>query len=285
MTDPEVEAFLSICEEYQSSNQIDDDRNQAISKLQSVDFMRFDINSIKRVQDAQWIPNDLAVNILKKWMRQQDQLLLEMRAYLIFNPAVSKVRLQEFATAIQSPSTPVNIIVENIIEKIATAGGARNFVNPLEQRLIIAKQSVESSMGSSHPLKNLFDLNDETYFVSQSTNNISLIISLPPFMKANLTAYTMKGPPRLQQSKQGGPANWILQGLSKPDDFSDAVTIDQQNNNTDLRDPNSEKTFNVKQKGYFRHFRLLNTEKNHQDSFSIILRGFDITGTLIINRD
>ena len=283
-----VELFREVHSEIsQKENPTIEEISAAVSKLQSIDFLQFDIDEIKLIQQAKWLPSDFAVNVLKSWMHQQDQLIMEIRGYLVYHPNISKERLVEFSRAIQKPSVPIDLVTDNIIMRIATTGYSKEFVNPQKNRLIFAKQDPETTAKQSmHPIEHLFDNDNNTYFSSQPRNKVSIIISLPPFLKANLTAYTLRGPPEIkEQTSQGGPANWVLQGLNNIDDFSDAVLIDQQTENNDFSKPNAEKTFPVEKKGYFRHFRLINTDRNHQGNYSIVLSKFDISGTLIINND
>lgn len=286
----DFETFITVVKEYNSKpDHTDEEFQAAFKKIHNLDYLSFDINQIKEIQNAKWIPNNFAVKIMKEWMHRQDQLLLQIRAYLLFHPELSPEMVAEIAKTIQNPSLTIDLTVENIIYNIATSGGSREFVNPYDQRLITVVQSSELGQ-KKYPVSNLFDNKADTFFLSPASNNFFIIISLPPFLKASITSYTMTAPPPRDnfQNSTGGPSNWVLQGLSKPDDETSAFLIDQQINNQDLAKPSSKKTFDVQQSNpprYFRHFKLMNTGNNHQSNLSLALSLFDITGLVIISNE
>lgn len=289
MINQDYETFSAVVKEISSkSNPTDEETKDAYEKIKNLDYLSFDINQIKEIQNLKWIPNSFAVKIMKEWMRHQDELLLQIRAYLLFHPELSPEMVVEIAKTIQNPSLSFDLTVENIIYNLATSGGSREFVNPYDQHLITVFQSSELTT-KQYPISNLFDNNDSTFFLSPPNPNFYIVISLPPFLKASIKSYTMVAPPPRGNSQVSqAPSSWILQGLKQPNDDPNPFTIDRQVNNQDLARPSSKKTFVVNQPAnlqYFRHFKLKNEGNNHQSNFSMSLSLFDISGILIISND
>lgn len=277
----DFDTFLSVINDFNSTigSHSEEDINAAFEKIKNLDYTSFTIEQITLFKKETWLPDDFVVKIMKNWMRSQDQLLLEIRAYLVLHPSLPSHRVMEIAKAIQNPSIQIDLTVENIIYTLATTGGSREFVNPYTQRIINVTHSCSSVPNIEHSIPKLFDNNKETFFLSPALVNFSIIISLPPFLNASLTSYKM------QSHLDGGPSNWTLEGLETPDDNSNAVLLDQQINNQDFIESYSEKVFPIEQKPYkqyFRHFKLKNTGINHQANNALKLSGFDFSGTIII---
>lgn len=289
MINTDFQTFAAVNEEINSnSNPSDEDIQTAYEKVKNLNYLSFDINQIKLIQDSKWLPDSFAVKIMKEWMHYQDELLLQIRAYLLFHPELSPEMVVEIAKTIQNPSLTIDLTIENIIYSLATSGGSRKFVNPYDMNLITVYQS-SKLMQSQYPVSNLFDNNESTFFLSPPSNNFYIIISLPPFLKASITSYTMMAPPPRGNSKVSqAPSSWILQGLKQLKDDVNPYTIDQQVNNQDLIIPSSKKTFFVNRSNkpqYFRHFKLKNDSYNHQSNLSLSLSLFDISGLLIVSND
>lgn len=262
--------------------------NEGLEQVKELKYNDFDMDEIKAVQEATWLPDDFAVSIMKGWMRQQDQLLLQLRANLVLTPEISKQRLIEFATAVRRPSTSIDLRIENIIEKIATAGGTRKYINPMTNGLITV-ESLSDSSKQENKLTMLFEEGIENYFVSASQQGQWIIIGLPPFLRLQVTSYTLGAPPEKQNVRaQGGLASWHLQGSNDKEQYS--TTIDNVNDNKDLAEGGAVHTFKVPIKPnqpveFFRYFKLTQTSSNHQLNGSIYLSKIDFSGNLIISRD
>jgi hypothetical protein len=115
--------------------------DNARAKIKDIDFLSFNIDEIQRVQDATWIRDEKAVDIMKCWMRRQDEILLKLRAYLVVTPTITKDQLLEFTQSVRNPSRQPDLIVTDIIRRLATAGGTRAAVNPYTEKLISAQVS------------------------------------------------------------------------------------------------------------------------------------------------
>jgi hypothetical protein len=273
--------FDDVCRRVESSATTPDD---AIQAIKSIDFIQFDIDQIQRVQDAQWLPDEIAVDIMKRWIRRQDEILLKLRAYLVVTPTITKDELLGFTQTVRNPSREPNLIVTDVFRRLATAGETREPVNPLVEKLITASASSELP---DHKLADLFSFNPEKFFVTQSTGSQWFIVSLPPFLKIQVTAYKLKAPPKESSKRaQGGISSWHLQASDDIKTFS--VTVDLQTENKVLQAGGSEGVFQVPREnniGFYRHFKLDHRGANHQGNNSILLAGFDLTGELIICRE
>lgn len=247
----------------------------------SLNFLSFDIDQIQLVQDADWMSDEMAVTILKSWMRQQDNMLLELRSNLVLTPEITKQRLEEFLSAACNPSLHPDLCIKEIIHQLATAGGTRAYYNPVKFNLITFKLGT-STEGYQKAFQNLFEEKPIPY-ISSSRLDEYFIITLPSFLKVELHSYILSAPEKLEQKFQGGIRNWYIQGSN---DELNWTTLDIQNENLDLNQPNSVKEFVIERPhGFFRSFKLTNVRKNHQGNFSIILGKFDISGKLIISKE
>jgi hypothetical protein len=175
------------------------------------------------------------------------------------------------------------LIIEDIIRSIATAGGTRTAVNPVTEGLISAQASSEVG---EHRVSELFDfVNSGKYFMSNAQQSQFVIVSLPSFLKLQVTAYTLGAPPLVENKKaHGGVSSWILEASDNPDAFQ--VVIDSRNDTRDLQGAGAVQTFSVSEcPGFYRHFKLTQTGPNHQGNLSIFLSRFDFSGKLTIHRE
>jgi len=276
------ELFLDICRRVESG-ELKADEGMSEIKDRKIQFLDFDIDQIQAVQNAAWLSDEVAVDIMKSWMRRQDEILLLLRAHLVVRPTISKDRLLEFTRAVRNPAQEPDLIVEDIIYQLATAGGTRDAVNPMEEGLITA---VPSSELPDHRLCDMFSFQPGKYWLSQATQSQYVTITLPPFLKAHVVSYKLRGPPRAEGRKaQGGISSWTLYASNDEKNFQ--TTLDIRTENKDLLEADSVAVFPVtsEQPGYYRCFRLVNTGVNHQNNLSIFLAGFDLTGKLIICRE
>lgn len=282
---PDYQTFKAVSEQVHNKQLT---QEEGLAQVNDLKFNNFDIDEIKAVQEADWLPDDFAVSVMKGWMRQQDQLLLQLRANLVLTPEIPKERLVEFATAVRRPSTDINLQIENVIEKISTAGGTRKYMNPMTNGLI-SVESLSDSSKHENKLNMLFEEGIENYFVSASQQGQWIIIGLPPFLRLQVTSYTLGAPPEKAGIRaKGGLASWHLQGSNDKEQFS--TTIDNINDNKDLAEGGAIHTFNVPIKPnqpaeFFRYFKLTQTGTNHQLNGSIYLSKIDFSGNLIISRD
>jgi hypothetical protein len=276
-----VELFAAICQEVTATGHTADGITDEITKrVKAINFDTFDIDDIKLVQDATWLPDDLAVDILKRWMRNQDQVLLKLRANLVVTPTIEKTTLLEFTRAIRKPSQEPSLIVEDVIQKLATAGGTREPVNPKEANLITATASSETP---DHPLTHLFSVSVKEFFMSNSTQGQFIVVSLPPFLRLQLTSYRLGAPPKEENKKAvGGIGSWHLEGSNDVKNFQES--LDEQSENRDLMDPEAVHVFPIadSHKEFYQHFKLTNDGQNHQNNLSILLSAFDLSGVLVI---
>jgi len=165
-----------------------------------------------------------------------------LRAFLVLTPEINSFQLQEFSESIKTPSKQdlCNLVIDNILDKIATSGGSRDPVNIYKYNLI----KVESDESQNYKLDLLFDGKDSTYYVSQPKQDSHITISLPPFLRLRLTSYFLQGPPKLQQRAQGGPSSWAVYGSNDNHIFD---LLDSQSNNKDLEKEGAFKDFNIKE--------------------------------------
>ena len=277
---PDAQRFEELSQSVQNGSMKPE---AALADVQKMNFLGFDIEDIELVQKADWLPDDVAVKIMKDWMHQQDEILLKLRAHLVLTPTISKDRLKEFTEAIRSPSKEPDLIIKDVIEKIATAGGTRDALNPLTNGLISCSSLSETN---DHPIADLFSFEKGKYYMSHSVQGQFLAVSLPPFLQLQVTEYTLGAPPKKDnQRAEGGISSWQLQGSN---DQKNWATIDLQSDNKDLARADSVKTFVVEEpekKGFFTHFKLTHTGQNHQLNFSILLSKFDLSGKLIIHKE
>jgi hypothetical protein len=198
---------------------------------------------------------------------------------------VSKTAVEGVAAAIASPSSAGEaFIVHNIIERLATGGGTRAFLNPAQNGLITVE--VENIANEPAPdadtgVYKAFDNNPNTSYRSAPGRDRWIKITLPPFIKVEVTSYTLstKVPSLrswvLRRSLDGKDSWEDLDSVSGSDVFSDA---DRQ---AVFAEPRV-KTFPVNAKGYGRVFLLKQTDDNAQGNASIYLGSIDFSGRVLI---
>ena len=276
-----VEQFRAISSKVQNK---EIDVPTALQQIKDINFLLFSIDDMKAVQDAEWLPDQEAVNIMKSWMRLHDQVLLQLRAFLVVTPEITKDQLITFVKAVQIPSQVPSLTVENVIYKLATAGGAREFKNPITYGLITAETHPKDP-NKANELYKIYGPDPTDHYLSSPQQQSAVIISLPPFLKIQIEKYQI-GTPKSQSTsgKKGGLQSWVLE---VSDDMTNYKQIATVQNNTDLAQENITHTFDADDKtaGFYRHIRLMSTSQSHLGNLSLVLKNFDITGKLIIAKD
>ena len=264
-------------------------KQSAIDLISAIDFSSLSIDEISVIEDADKLPDDVSLKILKAWMHKQNDVLSNIRGKLLYTPQIEVAEFEQFINTMKCPSSKCNSVVENILYQIATGGGSFKpscIVNTKEPEtsLIEVDQKSSNNSSNSHIIDNLFDFSNDTYYIGPSLDNSYITITLPPFLKVNLTSYTLTAPPRLNQTGQGGIKSWKVYGYNQA---NNEVLLDNVNNDSNLSHPSSTHTYEVRynENQYFRSFKILNAGPNHQNNQSIILSGFDISGNLIIEDD
>jgi hypothetical protein len=129
--------------------------DDAVSILETIDFSLFSLDEMEPVGDADWIPDELCVRILRTWARAQEENMAQIRSYLAFTPTVSKSLLRSFVDAIFQPHRSLSLTVENVIELLATGGGTRPCGNPMKAKLISVSSDCELTVDHV-ALRNIF---------------------------------------------------------------------------------------------------------------------------------
>lgn len=260
----------------------------AIKSIREIDFTLLNIDEISVIEKADRLPDDLALEILKRWMHKQNDVLSNIRGKLLYTGNVEVDHFKQFIEAMKCPSISCDCVVENILYQIATGGGTlkepAELINLNDSSLGLIDYDQTKSNFRNDQIKNLFDFNPETFYIGPSLENSYVTITLPPFLKVNLTSYELRGPKKMDRNEQGGIKSWKIYGFNQSEN---KVLLDAVDNNNDLSSPYSSKKFVVKnnENQYFRNFQILNSGLNHQNNQSIILSGFDISGNLIIEDD
>lgn len=254
----------------------------ALEQMKSINFNLFSIEEIQLVEDAEWIPDQEAVDIMKSWMRLHDQVLLELRAFLVLTPEVSKDLLVQFVKATKMPSAPPSLVINNVFEALATAGGTRDFHNPVKHGLI----SVTSDPAAPNPesYENIFSKDMTVFYNSTPVQNASIVFALPPFLRIQLESYQI-GTPKQSGAKKGGLQGWVIEVSNNPTQFTTQVA--QVAGDEQLNGSEKLVTYKVDNPtaGFFRYIKLTNAAQNHLGNLSLILKNFDISGKLIIAKE
>lgn len=283
MSNPDVSTFLAVAKRVEAKEITKEQGMVDVSKL---NYENFSIDDIKCVQDAKWLSPDFSVDIMKRWIRKQDQIILQIRASLFLSPIFAKDTVNQYIEAAQNPSSEVNMKIENVIEKLATTGGTRPYINPMLSQLIQV-ESLSETLTTSQKLFQLFEKGIENCFVSQASQNQYIIVSLPPFLKLQVTSYKLGSPPEIKGRKSnGGMMSWLIQGSNDKSNFVN--TIDNVVDNKDLADPGIIHEFQIphdKVQGFYNHFKITQTANNHQNNASIYLSFLDFSGNLIISSE
>lgn len=294
---PHVQNFLDI---YNAPENRDQGKltQQALNLLDAIDYSKFDIDEIKVVQDSKDIPDGLAVKILKGWMRRQDDVLLNIRGSVIYQPEIAMQRLQQFYDMMRCPTrqSKNDLIVEDVLYKIATGGGKRSanavaLIDPVKfDNGIIRFYQSEVGNDIKSNVHCLLDFKKDTYYHNKTTQGPYFIIGLPSFMKVRLTSYKLTAPKYTDnRTLQGGPKSWDIFGSNNWNDIKSGnpIKIQSINGDMNLRAAGSEHRYEVDldDDQYFRYFKFQSTGQNHQTTLEIDLAGFDISGNVITCRD
>lgn len=263
-----LEQFISINNRYLSD---EISLEEACASLQNLNFLLLSLDGIELVENADWIPDDIYANIFRSWIENQDNNIYKIIAYLPSTTTISKSQMLECVDQIVNPSNPTNLIVENIIEKLATGGGNREYKNPVELGLITASSSDEK-LPKNFQLLNLFSGKPTDKFHSSSKANSYFFIDFPPYMRIRPTSYT------LMNFSSPGPKSWVLQASNG----GDWVEIAKEIRSDQLRNPGALGIFPISDESTsYRSFKFINTESNWDGNNSIVLCSFDISGEII----
>jgi hypothetical protein len=250
---------------------------EGLQQFLQIKYAEFDLAEIQQLLSAEWLPLSERVSRVRNWLSVQDCRLLQMRAWLFANPApLPKARLMnEFLPGLQSPSTPLDLNVTDIVRTLATCGGTQEFVNPLKAKLIQAKTVPASD---ETELASFFD--DKRFkFLGPSKPDSALRITLPPFLLAQLSSYVLEYDPETSSGEvvAGSLKSWDLSGFL---DNEKEELIDRKEDNNQLRELGVKVEFKVEPKGFFRTFQIKTTAPDHQGGYSFHLTAFRLTGSL-----
>lgn len=279
--------FVAIMEKHKSGELNDEKSFEGLKKIDFSLLSSFEINKVSDSIDAPWIPRQFAANVLKNWMRKQDQVLDEIRSYLFFNPSVKNTDVKNYVSSIDNPSkcNPDNFIIENIIEKLGTAGGTRSIKDNNPVKLGLIKVEATVNLSPSVRLENLFDLQEDTFLQTISAPDASIIIEFPSFMKVKLTGYTLWSIGKIKTKQESSaPKTWVINGsndLNLPWTTIQRVT-EQDENVMLLKDFDQKATFNVPNNNEFFHYFQFKVISNHSANQCIQLKRFDMNGIVLI---
>jgi hypothetical protein len=244
----------------------------ADSILDTIDFSLFSLDQMEPVEDADWIPDDVCVRILRTWTRAQEENMGQIRSYLAFTPTVSKSLLLTFVDAIFQPHQSLSLTVENVIYLLATGGGTRPYENPIKTKLISVFSDCELTVDHV-ALRNLFSGDPAKFFRSQPKPNASFVVHLPPFLHVAVTSYTIRSS---RAEKADGLKCWTLEGSLDNENW---FILDTQVENMELAQPSVEAVFRLERKSPpCQWFRLTQKNLNHAKTLCIVISGFDVSG-------
>jgi hypothetical protein len=283
---PSYSQFKAISDQVKANTLTKD---AAINQLSSINFNQFLLQEIRSlVAPGFWLPPSVAVPIVREWVATQDERLLEIRAWLFANPKpLAKATLDQFIDGLRNPSSPLNIIVKDIVGQLATNGGTVPYVNPYTAGLIgVTETPAAEDPGTKEKLKDdltkFFDKDSRSVLLGPSKKDSALRITLPPFLVAQLTGYEFEYNPKGDGATPpvaGSLKSWELCGIL---DDGRAEVIDIQDDNNEFKDA-LDKTHEfkiTKPSGFFRTFELKITGPDHQNSMSFHLTGFRLNGLL-----
>lgn len=293
--------FAQLQEIYDNKDNYSNDEltQKAKQELEAIDYTKFTYKDIEAVEKLKKLPIELVNKIFKGFMRRQDELLLNIRGNLLYQPLVKKDVLGDFFEMLRCPTPGCNnnLVVKDILRKIhasiASNGENQNnsdfsLINDkkFNDGVIKFDQSQFDLRDSNNSPRCLLDFKNETYYHNLSSNQAHFIIGLPPFMRVKLTSYKLRGPPKIgQRDKQGGPKSWVIDASNDWDKIkNDAVRIHAVQNDTHLKNPDDEHEFDVELEDdqYYRYFKFTLNGENHQGEFGIYLSCFDISGVIEI---
>lgn len=272
MSDEVLQQFISTSEDL-NSNKISIE--EATRQIQHLDFDSLSLDEIKVVEDSDWIPDDLYVKIIRSWTNNQDRNINYIISYLTMTNSIGKAQMLSFVDAVFKPKNALSLEVENIIEKIATGGGNREFVNPVKLKLITAMTDDEIPT-ETLKLHNLFSGDPTKRFQSKAKPKASFRISFPSYMKIIPRSYKLTAP-----SQMKGPKTWALQAKTDQEGWIDIST---EKNSPILNSRGAEGVFqiNPQTNTAYSSFQFVLLDQTHENNYSLALSSFDISGIVIL---
>jgi hypothetical protein len=246
--------------------------DDAVSILDTIDFSLFSLDEMECVEDADWIPDDVSVRILRTWTRAQEENISQIRSYLAFTPTVPKSLVLAFVEAIFEPHKSLDLTVENVIYLLATGGGTRPYDNPIKTKLISVFSDCELTV-DHFALRNIFSGDPAKFFRSQPKPNASFVVRLPPFLHVSVTSYKIRSS---RAEKVEALKCWTLEGSLDNENW---VILDSQVENMKLAQPSVEAVFPLMRKSPpCQWFRLTQKNLNHARTLCIVISAFDVSG-------
>lgn len=270
--------------QYPKFEEISQKVNKEISKeegeklLEKIDFTTFSRKEILKFSESEWISDEAAAKYLDVWENADNETSLQIRAYVLLTNIIDKETLQKIVESTNSCRTDLNIVVNDILNNLATANGTREFMNPLAVNVIKAWIDPQDPQISQQGILNLFDGNPLTYLEASSMNH-SIIIQLPSWLRVRMTSYKISSP-----NNKGGIKTWTIYGsndLSKWELISSVVDDDK------LSYPQVENTYPVDEHCpnlYFNSFKI-STKTNHNNGKTFIASSFDFSGKVTLNQE
>jgi hypothetical protein len=279
--------FKQLCTDVEQGKITSQD---AVVKLDTIPVIELDIDCIEALGNANWIPDEKASQLMRDWVKAQDQVIDEVASSLFVRPVVDAAKCKTYLKGLLTPSNHTLEPMDNIIYQIATSGNDSKYLytSPVASGLITV--STRSAPVENHELELIFDRPITQpalkYFLSQASKDEWIEISLPPFLRAQIHSYTILGPPKIQDgSKQGGMRSWVLQGWNGSGEWNDLHTVldDPALNREDAR-----ATYYIQMgtstgdDGFYRHFRIMQKKEGWRGNASICLGGIDFNGKLLV---
>lgn len=270
----EQEKFWEISKNVESGNMTSE---QGLESIKGINFLDFSLDEMETVENCEWLPASFKVNTIREWMDVQDSNINSATSYLLFQQVVDKEFVEKILDLISVPSHSKDLRVEDVIQTLATANGTREYLNPIETKLI----SVASS--PAFPKKELGNIftgkknPKETVFQTMPGENNYALIGLPDFLKINISSY------KVRSADRNWPLSWVLEGSNDKDNWT---TIDIKSGANDLSGAFKEVSFDVEQKGFYRYFKITQKGQNSNGNLQFLLTAFDISGNVkIVEQD
>ena len=258
-----AQKFFELCQTV-----TEDTKEEAIKQLPNFNFLQFTLSEIDKLESVDWIPLPELASIYRSWIDQHDRVLNSIVSYLLFNTETTRDLSVNFAESIMDPSKIVLHPVENIIYKIATANGKREYLNLLEAGIFTASSSEAlNQKGVDALFKNIKD----AFFNSKPLDNSYVQISFPPFMQVQVLEYT------IGTGRNMFPQTWILEGSN---DKISWEPIDNKLHEKSVSHEFTKYTFqatagNTK---FYSHFKFTLKEDNSNNNKQLVLSALDFTG-------
>ena len=271
MSDEVLREFNSISESVQN-NELKID--EACEKLKKLDFNLLSLDEIEAFEDSEWIPDDLYVSILRGWMKNQDEKLNKIIAYLTTTKTIQYNQMITFIESVFRPSHSLAIYVKNIIKKLGIGGGTRNYQNPAELGIIKLSSNFEPTI-QKFKLINLLSGKKEDSFHSVPKSGANFKISFPGYLRISLHSYKICIP-----DDSFGLKSWVLQGSNDGEHWEE---IASEFENETLRAKGSKAIFKVETiPKPFNSFQFINKDATWANNYSIIMSKFDLNGELYL---